>query len=69
MSANAFHEKAITWNEVEKYIARLLEEIQARFDQLRKWKPRFAFVVNPFNDMYSVMAVLFANRVSQTGLL
>jgi len=51
MSTNAFHEEAITWNKVEKYIARLLEEIQARFDHLREWKPRFAFVVNPFNVM------------------
>jgi len=33
----------------KKYIVRLLEEFQARFDHLNEWKPCFAFLVNPFN--------------------
>jgi len=40
-----------------KWIVRLLEEFQARFDHFQELKPCFAFLVNPFNVNVSVMAV------------
>jgi len=51
MRRNAFHEEAIAGPQsgrIQKYIARLAEEFQDRFDHFQELKPCFAFFVNLF---------------------
>ena len=74
MNTNAFREKAFAGSQsgrIQKQIVTLLEELQARFDHFQELKPWFAFLVNPRKSslIYSVMAIQFANRLSQTCLL
>jgi len=54
---------------IPKYIARLLEEFQARCDHFQELKPCSAFLVDPFNVNVSVMAVQLASRLLETCLL
>ena len=51
---------------IMKWIVRLLEKFQARFDCFQEWRPCFAFLVNPFNVNALVMAVQLADRLLQT---
>ena len=49
---DAFPEEAISDRKVEEYknkLQELLEDFQARFQDLQKLRPCFAFLVNPFN--------------------
>ena len=52
MRMNAFPEEAISDHKIEEYknkLQELLEDFQARFEDLEKLKPCFAFLINPLD--------------------
>ena len=52
MRMNSFPEEAISDHKTEEYknkLQELLEDFQARFEDLQELKPCFAFLINPFN--------------------
>ena len=70
MIVNAFTE-VITDHKVEEYkdkLQGLLEEFQARFDDLQELKPCFTFLVNPFDIDVINDGCLVCHLSSQTYL-